>query len=97
MNGAELRSVIEEKWPRDATCWCQATDEVRDMSRWAREALGLDDSHATDFYELKTPAQWNSVGVDSIISYFEQMDEETRAAYLKSIRYFLTGDEADDQ
>ncbi|WP_348715913.1 hypothetical protein [uncultured Alistipes sp.] len=37
-----MKTKIEEfleRFPKNATCWSQATDEVRDMARTARELL----------------------------------------------------------
>lgn len=84
---AQLRAALEAAYPPDATCWSQATDEVRDMSRGAREMLGIPDCEATDFYELETPSAWNTVGVNSTIDYYVLMAAEQRATYPQSIAH----------
>jgi len=59
----ELQQRLSKDFPPDATCWSQATDEVRDLCRRARELAGGSEDHAVNFRALSTPAQWNAQGI----------------------------------
>jgi len=74
----QLRVSLERLYPPNATCWSQATDEVRDMCRYAREELCLDDNHAVDFRVIKSPSVWNTTGINGIIRFYEQMNERQK-------------------
>lgn len=89
MTAEDLKTAILAKFPADATCWSQATDEVRDMSRWAREELGLDEDAATNFRAISTPARWNKVGAESAAKFFALMNARQRLNYLARIEGFL--------
>lgn len=85
MNTAQLAAALQSAFPVNATCWSQATDEVRDMSRWAREELELDEEHATNFRAIRTPAEWNAKGIESIANFFDMMSDRQRARFLDRI------------
>ncbi len=72
----------------DATCWSQATDEIRDMSRRSREILQEVDGivvEAVDFRAIRTPAEWNRKGRESILANMEKMSN----AALKDLYTFF--------
>ena len=79
----QLKSVLIREFPIDTNCWSCATDEVRDLSRAARERLGLGEEYALDFRKLTTPSQWNTQGIDSIIRFYSMMDDANKKAYLE--------------
>jgi hypothetical protein len=54
MSPSELRIKLSNNFPSDATCWSDATDEVRDMARAARLALRLNADRVIDFTMLRT-------------------------------------------
>ncbi len=68
---AKINSFLN-KFPDDATSWKQATDEVRDISRVARETYNeetLNVSHedkkamkSLNFNSFTTPSKWNTEG-----------------------------------
>ncbi|WP_100961121.1 hypothetical protein [Bosea sp. FBZP-16] len=89
MTADDLKAAILAKFPANATCWSQATDEVRDMSRWAREEIGLDEDAATNFRAIRTPDRWNAVGAESAARFFAQMSARQRLNYLARIEGFL--------
>lgn len=89
MNATQLTAALKAAFPTTATCWSQATDEIRDMSRWAREELELGDDAAMNFRAIRTPAEWNTKGIESIINFFEQMNERQKANYLTRINGML--------
>ncbi len=60
----------------DATCWSQATDEIREISRMSRILLEEIDGiivEAVDFRAIRTPAEWNRKGRESILANMEKM------------------------
>lgn len=85
MTAAQLAADLQKAFPINATCWSQATDEIRDMSRWAREELELGDDAAVNFRAIRTPAEWNAIGIGSIVGFFEQMNDRQRARFLDRI------------
>jgi hypothetical protein len=91
----QLREIIESIYPRFPEHWGQATDEIRDMCRNARESLGLDDSHAVNFREFKTPTMWNQLGTDGIIKFYNQMTDDQKVNFVENHKNFL-GEGGDD-
>lgn len=81
------------KFPDNATSWSQATDEVRDLARSAREHhneydlnVSEDDSKAAqslNWREMKTPAEWNSKGKKFIKEMVGKMGKEAKDAFMK--------------
>lgn len=76
------------KFPDNATSWANATDEMRDMARTAKEYYNeLDCDHPTqplqplpalDFTKLSTPAQWNTEAKRYIRTVIGKMTPGTR-------------------
>lgn len=92
MTPAMLARRLEANFPPTATCWSQATDEVRDMSRFCREALGLSELHAVDFARCKTPSEWNIHGNASIVRHYTKMTESQRVEFRSHFDFtFLRG------
>lgn len=81
----QVRAAIAAQFPPDANCWSRATDEVRDMARWARETLGLGEEHAANFRAFSTPAQWNRVGTDVIVRFYETMTDAQRSKFVNQV------------
>ena len=73
-----MRTNIErflEKFPKNATNWSQATDEVRDMARTVRELLEEYEGvivAPVDFRAVKTPAEWNTEGREFILTDYDR-------------------------
>lgn len=92
MTPAVLACRLEENFPPTAQCWSQATDEVRDMARYCREALGLSELHAVDFGACTTPAQWNIFGNAAIVRHYTKMTESQRVEFRNHFNFpFLHG------
>ena len=91
LTSEELRAKLEALYPIDATCWSKATGEVRDLCRYARYALDLEEEHAVDFRRLMTPSTWNLVGIDGIINFYDLMTGQQKIEYIKSYAH-LWGD-----
>jgi hypothetical protein len=87
-----MRAKIEkflERYPKDATSWADATDEIRDMSRESREILEDCDGiavEAVNFKAIRTPAEWNTKGRESILANFDRMSEYTKRDFYASFR-----------
>jgi hypothetical protein len=87
-----MRTKIENylaKFPKDATSWADATDEIRDLSRESRELLEDCDGitvESVDFRACKTPAEWNTKGRDSIMANFDRMSEMTQKDFFAEYR-----------
>lgn len=90
MAPSELRIVLERYFPRNATCWSQATDEVRDLARSARLMRALPESEAFNFRAATiNPSAWNSGGVDYIIEHYQQMPANVRADFIQQVTDLL--------
>lgn len=89
---ATMRLKIEkylEQFPRKATCWSQATDEIRDLARESREHLKEFDNvivEPINFQAIKTPAEWNTKGRKYILTNFDRMQERTQTAFYNRFR-----------
>ncbi len=87
-----MKTKIEkflEKFPKDATSWGDATDEIRDLSRESREYLEECDGvevEPVDFQACKTPAEWNTRGRESILANFDKMHPETQQRFFNRFR-----------
>ena len=90
-----MRNGIEKflsRFPKNATSWAQATDEVRDLSRMSREYLeDLDEMivEAVNFKGGMTPARWNTEGRDSIMANFDRMSAYAKAAFYERFMEFF--------
>ena len=75
-----------EQFPTDATSWVQATDEVRDLARASREMLDEYDDiqvEAVDFTATRTPAEWNTLGRESIMRNYDMMRPRTQMLFFE--------------
>ena len=93
-----MRTKIEEvleRFPKNATCWAQATDEVRDMARTAHELLEEYEGvivEPIDFRALKTPAEWNTKGCEFILANFDRMADRTKERFFDYFREWFEGE-----
>lgn len=69
-----LAKVLKDAFPSDATCWSQATEEIRDMYREARLLADVGEDGAVDFRQCDTPAQWNQRGVEGTVCFYQMLD-----------------------
>ncbi len=79
-----IQQVLEQQFPTNATCWSQATDEVRDLARLARETLGLGERFAVDFRSLTSPSSWNGVGIIAIVRFYSSMTYQQQLDFLNT-------------
>ena len=73
-----------EQFPTNATSWREATDEVRDLARVSREMLDEYDDiqvEAVDFTATRTPAEWNTLGRESIMRNYDMMHPRTQLLF----------------
>lgn len=90
------------KFPDNASNWTQATDEIRDLARTAKEYYNEIDLDLTqteveegqglqplDFRAIKTPAEWNSKGKAYILSTFDLMSERTKIQFMERFNAWL--------
>lgn len=96
-----MRTEIEKflaQFPKNAISWAQATDEIRDLSRMSREFLESFEGmivEAVDFAHIKTPAEWNTKGRNSILANFDRMQVRTQKTFYKRFPEWFEGqDEA---
>ena len=85
----QLRAAIEAQFPRNATCWSQATDEVRDMARAARLILNRAEVREVMFRTITSPALWNQRGTDAIVYMYGLMDQDQKSWFLDEARSFI--------
>lgn len=77
-----------DKFPNDAKTWRDATGEVQDIARTAREYLSEFDGvevKAIDFRSIKRPSDWNTQGKEFISSCMKQMSDATLKRFMKDI------------
>lgn len=98
-NHEPLDNALNEfinKFPNDATSWSQATDEIRDLCRYVREAYNEhvvdttpgDARHinSLDFRQFKKPAQWNTEARKMIEELWAKLPEEQK---IRILSYFV--------
>lgn len=92
-----------EKFPNNTQSWSEATDEIRDIARGAREShteLDLDllyDEWETnpeapqplDFRKLKSPSAWNTEGKKYIIEMLDKMGAEAANSFFDDYEDWL--------
>lgn len=88
LTAARLQQLLRNAFPAGATSWAQATDEVRDLHRRAREQLqkqtGKPVEVLVDFGFMATPAMWNKQGVAAIVRYYSIMDEDSQLTFCQN-------------
>lgn len=94
-----MRTKIEkflEGFPKEAVCWSQATDEIRDLARESREHLEELEGvivQPLDFRSYKRPAEWNTNGRDYILANFDRMNEQTKKAFYERFEEWFDAEE----
>jgi len=82
-------SKFLDQFPKDATTWKLATDEVRDISRMSRRYLSDMQNievPAVDFTEIKTPSEWNTKSKESIVANIGKMNDTTRKEFYRDVK-----------
>jgi len=77
------------KFPDDAKSWKEATDEVRDIARTAKEyynELENKDINPCDFRSMKTPSEWNTKGKSYIFKVYNKMNAQTKVEFNKYLK-----------
>jgi hypothetical protein len=81
LSAEQLGLALVAQFPLEATCWSQATDEIRDMCRRAREMAGLPEDQAVDFRVLNHPSQWNTQGIAGIVKFYGMLTPALKANF----------------
>ncbi len=87
----ELESYLDE-FPDDAQSWAQATDEIQDLAREAKEcynSFAEDVVFALDFRNFSTPAEWNREGKKYIIRVYKKMSPKAKRKFNKYLLALL--------
>ena len=84
-----LSNLLTAQFPPDAKCWSLATDEVRDMCRFARILARVPDRCAIDFGELGTPAKWNEVGVRATTQFYSLLNAHDRKLFCDRFEHWF--------
>ena len=80
---------IFDQFPDDAKDWSQATDELRDISRTAREYIGEYDNKevkALNFKSFNKPSEWNTESKKYILKQYGDMSAECKKAFEKYLK-----------
>ena len=91
------------RFPDDARSWAEATEEIRDMARTAREyhtELDKDmqfDEWKTnpnapqplDFRKIKTPSEWNTEGKKYIIDPLDKMSKQAVDEFMNDFKHWF--------
>lgn len=82
-----MRTKIEnflKGFPKNATSWSQATDELRDIAQISRVYLEDYDGiivEVIDFSGIWSPAEWNTKGREYILANFDRMSDDTKKRF----------------
>jgi hypothetical protein len=80
---------LSKAFPREASSWRQATEEVRDLCRRARVLAGVNEDDALDFGQLETPAEWNAQGVAATVRFYKLMPETKKEEFCLEFAHWL--------
>lgn len=89
LSSETLGKVLKAEFPSDATCWSQATDEVRDMCRESRLLAGVGEAGAVDFRSFSTPDQWNQHGVEGTVRFYQMLSEQKQKEFCNRFEDWL--------
>lgn len=92
-----------DRFPDNTQSWAEATDEIRDMAREAREfhtEYDLDMLHdewetnpkapqPLDFRKLKSPSKWNTEGKKYILDTWDKMGDHAKEAFFDSFKHWF--------
>lgn len=81
-----------KKFPSDAKSWSQATDEMRDLSRIARETISEQQGTtvaAIDYQAIKTPAEWNKKSKAFVSKVYKKMTPATKKVFYRYFKQYF--------
>lgn len=81
--------LLRNQWKATATCWSQATGEVRDMCVTARHLMDIGEDCAVQFYNIRNPGRWNEVGINFVVAQYRDMTEAQRLAFCEKHKEWL--------
>lgn len=94
-----MKTQIEkylERFPKEAICWSDATDEIRDLARASREYLEEYEGvivEPFDFRSYKKPSEWNTKGRDYILANFDRMNDHTKKKFYERFEEWFESEE----
>ena len=77
------------EYPDDAKSWADATDELKDIAKTAREFIGeYDDKQIKplDFKSFKTPSEWNTKAKKYIKDTYESMSDNCKKEFENELK-----------
>ena len=83
MSKAGLKTFLAQ-FPDKAKSWSQATDEVREIAKAAKEHYNEYDHKnikPCDFRSMLTPSTWNTRGKKYIFRVYDKMSAKTKAEF----------------
>ena len=90
LSHTELEHLMFQQFPRTATSWSQATQEVMDMCRASRVLAGVPENHALDFRSFSTPAEHNTKGIAGTIKFYQMLNHAKQAEFCNRFGLWLT-------
>lgn len=81
-----------DKFPTNATSWREAADEIRDLASASRQMVEEYDDikvEAVDFTAIKTPAEWNTLGRESILRNYDLMRPRTQLLFYECFEHWF--------
>ena len=85
----KLSAWLNKDFPSNAKGWDNATDEIRDISRFSRQILDVvDDKNVEplDFSSLTTPSDWNTKAKKYIDANYKQMSKMAQQVFLYKVQ-----------
>jgi len=86
--GQNLNKYLD-KFPNNAKNWSQATDELKDISRTAREYIEEYDNKVLqplNFKSFKTPSEWNTESKKYIKNVYKSMGDNCKKQFNKYLK-----------
>ncbi len=86
----ELKKYLS-RFKDDASNWREATDELRDIARTAKEYFNEanedgEQIEALNFNTIKTPPEWNIKSKKYILMVYDKMDDDTKKRFNKYLK-----------
>lgn len=88
LNQSWLETFLN-KFPKDASSWKQATDEIRVIATRSAEYLKEFDNidiELVNYKDIKSPSEWNTTYSNTIKDNLEKMSKSTKSRFLNDIK-----------
>lgn len=90
-NDQEFMDKLEQfmdKYPDDANSWSEATDEMKDLARIARETYNETSSNTIEplnFRSFRYPSEWNSESKKFVRETYQKMSKEGKESFMREV------------